>query len=540
MNALDKARLIKELHGLLHYLDNRSLNLFEIAKTKNRIKQIFSLCDEPIFKKQQLEFKLLLDPKTVSTEFAKSSLYGLSFLGYFNHEAELYEQHASAYHSIGWAFLHSPQKGWQICVYAPQLSTAWHSDWNSLDAAYAQMMQDQALHGLLIDSELIKNQPTTPQHFAPINSEESLSPYVFNEIAEDLATEKTELVEDRKDDSLDESDTVHPRDFEPDSDTVAEASSSSENEPFIESTSEVHSIEMPENSSHAMNTADDILHVDLFNFELETPTSSSQLKTAPVLADIPNTLAPDEIAHIPTTEVSSLESIPLLKLTADVTVLLTDSVKDEALCLLSLQGMPEVSQHVEMLMPLAHIENWQSMPAVIAELLSPNGHFLKYALLFGADEQSHAMRMLNQFCRKQNLTAVAIKEISLALLGMSFTDADLLFNVYQQRAKLFWSADHYHPFISSNQLLTQKFIHFDEAPAEQKTPLLLLQERHKIRVIHGENRMALNSAEMFYPYLMLHRQHDMTWQRIHAAILDLPHPIDVLSLYNALTQDDAY
>ena len=52
MNVLEKAHLAKELQGLIHSLDQRSLSFYEIAKSKCRLKEIFIHCDEPIFKKQ--------------------------------------------------------------------------------------------------------------------------------------------------------------------------------------------------------------------------------------------------------------------------------------------------------------------------------------------------------------------------------------------------------------------------------------------------------------------------------------------------------
>ncbi|RKG31319.1 hypothetical protein [Acinetobacter tianfuensis] len=525
MNALDKALLIKELHGLLIYLDNRSLNLFEIAKTKNRIKEIFSLCDDPIFQKQQLEFKLRLNPKTISAEFAKNSLYALSFLGYYTSEEELYEQHASVYRSIGWAFLHLPHKGWKICVHTPQIEAPWHTSWGTLDAAYAQMLHNQTLHGLLIDSELLKSQSAAPnmiQAKQAVHIADPRSPLIFNEIPAQPETEST----------AETSSVNHESEHAGSAADQDDAPIMSDNDQTAINTKQ-HV--QPANS--AENLQPNILHADLFEIEVKQASHAAGPVAAIEItaADMP--VHEDKEEPAASAQPISLESIKLFNLTADVTVLLNDAVKDETLCLLSLRGMPEVSQHVEILMLLACIESWQHMPVIIAELLSANGQFFKYALLFGANEQSHAMRILNQYCRQQNLSLAAIKQISLSGLGMDFTDEHLLFQAYQQRAKLFWSIEPYYPFISSYQLQSQKFILFDETPAELQTPILLLQERHKIRVIHGENRIALNRSERAYPYLMLHRQHNMTWQRIHAVILELPQPIDVLTLYHALTQD---
>ena len=60
MNVLEKAKLIHELNQLIDGLEQRSLSFFEIARSKARIKEIFALCDEPIFKKQILGTFILL------------------------------------------------------------------------------------------------------------------------------------------------------------------------------------------------------------------------------------------------------------------------------------------------------------------------------------------------------------------------------------------------------------------------------------------------------------------------------------------------
>ncbi|UUS64950.1 MULTISPECIES: hypothetical protein [unclassified Acinetobacter] len=66
--------------------------------------------------------------------------------------------------------------------------------------------------------------------------------------------------------------------------------------------------------------------------------------------------------------------------------------------------------------------------------------------------------------------------------------------------------------------------------------MLLLQERQKIRLIHGQKRLTLSRTEQALPYLILHRQHGLNWQSIQNVIQQLSQPIDVISLYQALKQ----
>ena len=77
-------------------------------------------------------------------------------------------------------------------------------------------------------------------------------------------------------------------------------------------------------------------------------------------------------------------------------------------------------------------------------------------------------------------------------------------------------------YIPARCIHQKKFINFEEAPADFSTPILLLQEHQKIRVIHGERRLALSNQEIAYPYLMLKGDKDLNWQKIHQIVLGLP------------------
>lgn len=92
MNTLEKSLLIKELHDLTDALKLKRLSLYETAKAKARIKDIFMLCDEPIFQKQLLTFKALQNPIQTAATFAEQSLYAQSFRGVFT-EPEILDLH---------------------------------------------------------------------------------------------------------------------------------------------------------------------------------------------------------------------------------------------------------------------------------------------------------------------------------------------------------------------------------------------------------------------------------------------------------------
>ena len=106
--------------------------------------------------------------------------------------------------------------------------------------------------------------------------------------------------------------------------------------------------------------------------------------------------------------------------------------------------------------------------------------------------------------------------------------------MYLQHAEMVWMPEESYAYIPAQCIHQKKFISFEEAPADFSTPILLLQEHQKIRVIHGERRLALSNQEIAYPYLMLKRDKDLNWQKIHQIVLGLSQPVQVLDLYMAI------
>ena len=154
MNILEKSLLIKELHYLIDALSQRKLSLYETAKAKTRIKEIFMLCDEPIFQKQLLRFKAQQNPIQTAQEFAEQSLYALSFRGVFT-QAEILETALYQPSEAGWAILYQAGSGWQIWLISAENRTALISDVQDLEQTYRWMLEQQQLyHCLKTDSEL--------------------------------------------------------------------------------------------------------------------------------------------------------------------------------------------------------------------------------------------------------------------------------------------------------------------------------------------------------------------------------------------------
>ena len=210
--------------------------------------------------------------------------------------------------------------------------------------------------------------------------------------------------------------------------------------------------------------------------------------------------------------------------------------RQQRLYALELPGAPEIAQHADMLLHCSELDSWQSRPAYIAEQVNPQGRFIKHLVLLGAVDAMQAVRMARLFSSQFQHDIAALKEIGWEPLSACLTHADALFKCSNEQAEAVWQAEGYHPFIPAHFIHTRKFIQFAEQPASSGTPLLLLEERQKIRVIHGENRLALSRTEQAYPHLLLHRRHGLSWQMIQSIIAGLAQPVDVMELHEAIQQ----
>lgn len=210
--------------------------------------------------------------------------------------------------------------------------------------------------------------------------------------------------------------------------------------------------------------------------------------------------------------------------------------RQQRLYALELPDAPEISQHADLLLHCAELQDWQNRPAYIAEQVNSQGRFIKHLILLGALDPMQAVRLSRLFSSQFQHDIAALKEIGWEQLSACFMHADTLFKCSNEQAAAVWQAEGYHPFIPASCIHTQKFIQFAERQASCRTPLLLLEERQKIRVIHGESRLALSRTEQAYPHLLLHRRHGLSWQMIQSIIAGLAQPVDVLELYEAIQQ----
>ncbi|MDM1251699.1 hypothetical protein HXZ77_11300, partial [Acinetobacter johnsonii] len=194
----------------------------------------------------------------------------------------------------------------------------------------------------------------------------------------------------------------------------------------------------------------------------------------------------------------------------------------------------EINQNIEFLIHSDQLDHCLDSPIYLAEQTHQHGGFIKYLALFGADSPTEAICLSLQFAQSCQHQLAAIREIEWDQLQGHMHDVFSIFQLYTQQAKLVWHIEDYHPFILADLLNSRKFIQFEESSADVNTPILVLKERQKIRVIHGQKRVELSRTEIAYPCLVLDRQHGVNWQLIQNTISTLPEPITVFQLFDSI------
>lgn len=459
MNALEKAHLIKELHGLAQQLEHKVLPFYEIARSKKRIRDIFNLCDEPIFKTQISAFKARTQPELVAYQFSANTSYHLSFRGYFTEILAL-EQALSAHPDSGWAVLHHHERGWQIWLIPAPQSPALHSQWAELQHCYIWLLQQQQRFSCL------KQDPPLIVPALSLNEAETSS----------KAMETTKYHRGR------------PR-------------------------ARIHALELH--------------RPDELPIQVPTvyKTPDSQLKAETTIPQEQITVS--ELIQFPA-------QIQLGELNAHVHSLSLKETNIQRLCTLELDPNLEHPVYLDIALYYAAEDNWQARQVYLVEQLNLQGQFVKYLMLLGVPSQLQAHYCIQHWLTHHQRQAAAIKSLAWSVISTSFMQLELFSTAYLQQAETVWTQPDYHPFIPAQSIQKQKFISFKEAAADFSTPVLLLQEHQKIRVIHGEKRISLAEDELAYPYILLQRDKQLNWQNIHNIILTMPQPIRVLELYREI------
>ena len=496
MNTLEKSLLIKELHDLTDALKLKRLSLYETAKAKARIKDIFMLCDEPIFQKQLLTFKALQNPIQTAATFAEQSLYAQSFRGVFT-EPEILESALYQQPETGWAILYQPRAGWQIWLIPAAERTALLSEFQDLEQVYRWMLQQQQqYHCLQTDAELKQAAVLEAAQTATIEAAKTQQIFTTAEPEENKAVSP-------------------PIQFE-----------------LI--TQHIATEEATSSDTQVLDVAEHELTIE--SITDQTIISCTTLNTTP-----PDVTTIDTVQ--PLTAVTPKSSIPpaynllLNQYSCPISALNLSQNESVQLYRVFMPEAPEITQYADVLVDLSDPEVDQQQllarTVYLAEQTNTQGHFIKYVVLLGALDQMQAIRLTQNFCQQFEHEIAAIREISWEKLQEHLFDFNQLFQCYSV-AQIVWQQEQYFSFIPKQHILTTKIIQFEENEAQSHTPLILLKERQKIRVIHGQKRLQLSRTEQAVPHILLDRQQGMSWQMIQKVISQLQQPIDAIQLWQAL------
>ena len=496
MNTLEKSLLIKELRDLIDALTHKRLSLYETAKAKARIKEIFMLCDKPIFQKQLLTFKASQNPIQTAVTFAEQSLYAQSFRGVFTQpealETALYQQPET-----GWAILYQPRAGWQIWLIPAATRTALLSEFQDLEQVYRWMLQQQQqYHCLKTDAELKQAAVLEPAQTVTLEAAQTQPIFATVDPEENKTADP-------------------PIQFDFITDHIAAEEVASSDTQVLDVAKDELTIEPTADQTIISNATLDITQPDATTIDTAQMTAGTQ---KPSVNPAYNLLLSQYSCPISALNLSQNESAQLYRV--------------------FLPEAPEVTQYADVLVHLSDPEVDQQQllarAVYLAEQTNTQGRFIKYVVLLGALDQMQAIRLTQNFCQQFEHEIAAIREISWEKLQEHLFDFVQLFQCYSVDAQIVWQQEHYFPFIPKQQIQTTKFIQFEESAAQSHTPLILLKERQKIRVIHGQKRLQLSRTEQAVPYILLDRQQGMSWQMIQKVISQLQQPIDALQLCQTL------
>lgn len=575
MKAIEKALLIKELHQLIDGLEHQPLSFFEIARSKKRIREIFALCDEPIFQKQLEAYKALTQPQAVAERWIQQSPYQHAYIGLFQYESALTDA-LKQQAAFAWGVVYKSGLGWQIAFQstpATLYSSPWHIkfehayQWFLSHVQSAQQPENipfittpeiseevaevaKAEAALHFNTEI---QPTFDSNPNATQIEEAeLSSFKQNTVEDVVPINAIELSIKQDKEPENQVDIVRT-DLEPRPEVLTENHSllshlpllsdepcQPQEEFIIETAAPIRFDLKPSTSISTLAIQDFIQRQAILAEPPDTDISSESQQQDPLESEVTAPHLALQDSHTENSETSATAAQPMLptqinlgQYEAKLRTLHQPNL-DPKLYGLDISGHPEISQNIDFLIHSDQLDHWLDYPIYLAEQTHQHGGFIKYLALFGADSPTEAIRLSQQFAQSCQHQVAAIREIKGDQLQGHMHDVFSIFQLYTQQAKLVWHIEDYHPFILADLLNSRKFIQFEESSADVNTPILVLKERQKIRVIHGQKRVELSRTEIAYPCLVLDRQHGVSWQLIQNTISTLPEPITVFQLFDSI------
>ncbi|EPG35640.1 hypothetical protein [Acinetobacter colistiniresistens] len=463
MDVLEKALLVDELKTLVDGLNDDKTSLFEIAKSKQRIKDICASCDDPTFQDQLSPFKEFILNEEFSADDLAEYGYAMTYRGTYNFMGRV-ENALFASADMGWAALRQGQH-WQVWVIRPALSFL-KSPWLSKSQDALQWLRKHASEYVKTDHEL--------QNLIPV-----LEATPAEEI-ENLNQDSLSLIKQQSANFQSQLDAIIQEKIQP-----AAVSPSMQTTPRVKP-----------------------------GFRPGTLASANLNKAQPLaLNDFSLDGLPCRLERVDARTFPSLYRVDLHN---------------------------EIDQNIKIDWLYLKAENeaqplWGSAQIFIAEQLYAQGQFSHYVVLVGTHSVEYATTILQAYTDQRHTRTSSIHQTSWNNFKQHYHQHESLFNECIMNGTLVWQRDQrVYPYIPASFINTQKFIPFEETAATFFTPVILLRERQKIRVIHGLERVKLSNEDQAYPYLLLDRADGYTWQLIRQVISHLPQPISVHDLYQAL------
>ncbi|QER40781.1 hypothetical protein F2A31_14160 [Acinetobacter suaedae] len=462
MDVLEKALLVDELKSLIEGLNDDKASLFQIAKAKQRIKDICASCDDPSFQDQLIPFKAFIQNEEFSTQELSDHGYAMTYRGTYNFMGRV-ENALFASGDMGWAALRQAQL-WQVWVIRPTLSFL-KSPWMNSSQDALLWLKNHAGEYIKTDRELEALIPV----LEPIqtSASPSLSQHPHSDVLSVIRNETAQFQS--------QLDAIIQEKIQP--------------IPVKKNTSQQET----KSASRSLNNLNKAKPVALNDFNLDGFLCRLERVNA---------------RHFP-----SLYRVDMHN---------------------------EIDQNIKIDWLYLKAENeaqpvWESAQIFIAEQLYAQGQFSHYVVLVGTHNTEYATSVLQSYTSQQHTHTSSIHQTSWNNFKQHYHQHENLFNECIMNGTLIWQRDQRaYPYIPASFINTQKFIPFEETAATFFTPVILLRERNKIRVIHGSERVKLSSEDQAYPYLLLDRTDGYTWQLIRQAISRLPQPISVHDLYQAL------
>jgi hypothetical protein len=573
MKPVDKALLTQELSELIRNLKDGRLSYFDHARAKQRILDIQQLCAYLLQPNMQTNQHQHLEPLLYAQDFVHTSRYRAFCCGVFSQDKTLedilYQQPQST-----WALLYEPDEGWQIWLLQMPNQTLLISDSGELDTVYAWLVAQQLKYACFdlnhltpttrLESSpqdtqpMVKADPTLAiaavQPMAPMDpveafyaaKQEYVAPITVSHLPDVVpvkvrpelpqqdpapltptAAQMTRILRKQETDisqGLDFDLGLEPLDLAPPAQPqTSRQANVSKVEPEPIKAVVLDPILLQKSQRQASIQAD----VKLFEQANSAPSIALTTQTQASVETAPKRVA------VSRPKKSDLGiDFSLQGQSCKVSALLFASHDEHQLYRIT----PQLNDcpHIDLILHYQEHDQVLQKPIYLAEQINNEGHFIKYLALFGAQGELQAVRLAHLFSQAQAHQIAAVKVLDWPDLEQNLWDFETLFQSYDASARLIWAKQNYYAFIPAYLLQTQKFIQFIEAPATVQTPVLLLKERQKIRIIHGENRLNITPSETAYPYLLLDRQDGISWQLIQEVIHQLPQPIDPITLYQTI------